>query len=74
MGAVHDLRRRRVEAYFTIDAGPHVKVLCASADAPAIESALRAVPGVMSTLVAAPGPGARLVERAAATARRSTSP
>ena len=31
--AVRALRARGVAAYFTIDAGPHVKVLCATADA-----------------------------------------
>jgi diphosphomevalonate decarboxylase len=49
-------------AYFTIDAGPHVKVLCASGDAAAVESAMRAVAGVTRTLVAAPGPGAHVIE------------
>jgi len=56
--AVLALRRERnIAAYFTIDAGPHVKVLCAAADAPVVEAALRAVPGVRDTMVAAPGPG-----------------
>jgi diphosphomevalonate decarboxylase len=53
-----------IAAFFTIDAGPHVKVLCAAADAVAVAAALSAVPGVLRTLVAAPGPGARLVETA----------
>jgi diphosphomevalonate decarboxylase len=59
--AVWDLRRSGVEAYFTIDAGPHVKVLCAVGDAPKVEEALRGVPGVLRTLEAAPGPAARLI-------------
>jgi diphosphomevalonate decarboxylase len=62
MACVRDLRARGVAAFFTIDAGPHVKVLCASADGPAVAAALEAVPGVLRTLVAAPGPGARIVE------------
>jgi diphosphomevalonate decarboxylase len=49
-------------AYFTIDAGPHVKVLCRAADAAQVAALLESVPGVLRTLVAAPGPGATLVE------------
>jgi diphosphomevalonate decarboxylase len=44
--------------YFTMDAGPHVKVLCLAADAPALEARLRATPGVERTILARPGPGA----------------
>ncbi len=38
-------------------AGPHVKALCEAADAPAVQHALDRTPGVIETLVAAPGPG-----------------
>ena len=64
MGAVKALRDGGVAAYFTMDAGPHVKVLCAAADAERIALALGQTPGVLRTLVAAPGPGARVVETA----------
>jgi diphosphomevalonate decarboxylase len=60
--AVRALRAAGTAAYFTIDAGPHVKVLCAAADAPAVEAALSRAPGVLRTVVASPGPGARIVE------------
>jgi diphosphomevalonate decarboxylase len=59
---VHALRARGVGVFFTIDAGPHVKALCRAADADAVAATLRAVPGVIDTLIAAPGPGARVVE------------
>jgi diphosphomevalonate decarboxylase len=62
MAAVVELRAAGVAAYFTIDAGPHVKVLCATADAARVAAALAAVPGVQSTVTASPGPGARVVE------------
>jgi diphosphomevalonate decarboxylase len=62
--AVKALRARGVAAYFTIDAGPHVKVLCARGDAPAVDEALSRTPGVLRTVVASPGRGARLVETA----------
>jgi diphosphomevalonate decarboxylase len=63
LATVKKLRARGTRAYFTIDAGPHVKVLCATADAPAVSAALAATPGVMQTLVLAPGPGARIVSK-----------
>ena len=43
---VRALRARGTPAFFTIDAGPHVKALCRAADADAVAAALRAVPGV----------------------------
>jgi diphosphomevalonate decarboxylase len=64
MARVRALRAAGTPAFFTIDAGPHVKVLCAARDAEAIAAALGEVPGVLRTLSAAPGSGARLVEAA----------
>lgn len=46
-----------VGAWATMDAGPHVKVLCEARDAARVEAALAAVPGVLRTLVGSPGPG-----------------
>ncbi|MEC8423681.1 MAG: diphosphomevalonate decarboxylase, partial [Myxococcota bacterium] len=43
MEVVEDLRARGTGAWYTMDAGPNVKVLCAAADAPAVEAALRTV-------------------------------
>jgi diphosphomevalonate decarboxylase len=60
--AVTALRAGGTAAYFTIDAGPHVKVLCAPDDAAAVAAALAAAPGVLRTITASPGPGARVVE------------
>lgn len=64
LAAMETVRRLRAdgnEAFFTIDAGSHVKVLCAAADAAKVEPALAATPGVLRTLVLAPGPGAEVV-------------
>jgi diphosphomevalonate decarboxylase len=61
MEEVRRLRARAVPAYFTIDAGPHVKVLTTPADEAAVEAALAAVPGVTRILRAAPGPAATLL-------------
>jgi len=61
MSTVKALRTSGTPAFFTIDAGPHVKVLCGAADAPRVEAALAATPGVMRVLVLAPGQGAHIV-------------
>jgi diphosphomevalonate decarboxylase len=58
--AVAELRRAGTAAYFTIDAGPHVKVLVLRADAARARGALEAVPGVLRVIEATPGEGARL--------------
>ena len=65
MAAVRELRTSGIGAWFTIDAGPHVKVMCAPADAPRVAAALGAVPGVLRVLEARPGDGARLVDEQA---------
>jgi len=62
--AVKALRATSIAAFFTIDAGPHVKVLCAAPDAARVAEALLRTPGVLRTVVAAPGRGARVVEAA----------
>jgi len=60
IATVKKLRADGVAAYFTIDAGPHVKVLCASSDAARVQAALAATPAVMRVLQVAPGPGAQV--------------
>jgi diphosphomevalonate decarboxylase len=65
MDDVRKLRARGVAAYFTIDAGPHVKVLTTADHAPEVERALTQVPGVRRTILAHPGAGARLLTQEA---------
>jgi diphosphomevalonate decarboxylase len=60
MHAVAELRARGIGAWFTMDAGPNVKVLTSAQDAPTVEEALR--PLVTSIDVLGPG-GAPVVER-----------
>jgi diphosphomevalonate decarboxylase len=62
MARVRQLRAQGVSAFFTIDAGPHVKVLCDARQAEAVAAALAQTPGVLRTIMGAPGPGARLEE------------
>jgi len=62
MHAVWDLRKNGTLCYFTADAGPHVKVLCAPADVEKIRHQLALVPGVRETLSHRPGGPARIVD------------
>jgi len=59
---VRALRAAGTPAFFTIDAGPHVKVLTSPAQEDAVAAALAAVPGVTRILRTQPGPGASLIE------------
>jgi diphosphomevalonate decarboxylase len=56
-----ELRRGGTFAYFTIDAGPHVKVLTQRDQSLKVSAALAAVPGVSRVIVSGIGAGARLV-------------
>lgn len=58
--AVRALRASGVPVFFTIDAGPQLKAVCAPGAGEAVERALRGVPGVRKTLTSALGPGAEL--------------
>jgi diphosphomevalonate decarboxylase len=58
--AVRRLRANGVPVFFTIDAGPQVKAVCAPGARAQVEAALREVPGVLELLTSALGPGAEL--------------
>jgi diphosphomevalonate decarboxylase len=60
--AVRALRRQGLEAYCTMDAGPHVKVLTRTPDLAAASQELAAVPGVVRILQTGVGPDAHVVE------------
>ena len=59
---VRELRRRGTFAYFTMDAGPHVKVLTRSSESAAVGRELELVPGVSRVIVTGVGGDARVVE------------
>ena len=63
---IHRVRGLRLEqgmpAFFTIDAGPHVKVFTVPEHVDAVRAALEDTPGVHGTFVASPGGDARVVE------------
>lgn len=62
MDSVRALRGQGVMAFFTIDAGPQVKVMCQPQDVTAVEDALSRTPGVLRTVTCALGEGARIVD------------
>lgn len=53
-------REAGLPGYVTMDAGPHVKVLCLASDAEAIAKRCRAVPGVEEVTICGPGPAAHV--------------
>ena len=62
---IHSLRQLRQQGtptYLTMDAGPHVKALTLSNDAPAVAKLLRSISGVSHVRVCTPGPAAKLVD------------
>lgn len=58
--AVRALRSEGIEAYFTIDAGPQVKVLCRPSDAKTLARRLGTLNGIKEILEAGVGPDAYL--------------
>lgn len=60
--AVRGWREEGLEAYYTIDAGPNVHVICAEADRAEVERRLQSVLGVQFTIANSVGQGARLIE------------
>ncbi len=62
---LHHVRKLRADGlpvFFTIDAGPHVKVFCEAPAVSAVASMLRAVDGVQSIIRAEPGAGVHIAE------------
>lgn len=56
MHAVRRLRRDGVAVFFTIDAGPQLKAVCAPGARARVQAALRDVPGVLELLATGLGP------------------
>ncbi|MDL4840183.1 diphosphomevalonate decarboxylase [Aquibacillus rhizosphaerae] len=57
MEHVQQLRTSGIEAYFTIDAGPNVKVICHQKDEQAVLEHLATLPSVQNVYLCHPGPG-----------------
>ena len=57
MQKIQELREAGMQAYFTIDAGPNVKVLCQPKDEEAVRQALLDLEKVKGVHTCHPGPG-----------------
>lgn len=60
---IHHVRRLRdsgIGVFFTIDAGPHVKVFCERHSRSAVRAMIAGLEGVGTILEASPGPGVRI--------------
>src|SRR5690606_25481022 len=55
--AVRAWREQGLAAYFTLDAGPNVHILCAAADADEVQTRLSDLSAVEEVLISRPGPG-----------------
>ncbi|MBK7583462.1 MAG: diphosphomevalonate decarboxylase [Myxococcales bacterium] len=62
MTAVKTLREGGVPAYYTMDAGPHVKVLTLPEHSSQVSDVVSAVPGVERTLISSAGPDAHTTD------------
>lgn len=60
---IHAVRvwREELPSYFTIDAGPQVKVLCLESNSRELEKRLQELEGVIKTITCKPGEGAKLL-------------
>jgi diphosphomevalonate decarboxylase len=61
MNKVRSLKKAGGSCWLTMDAGPHVKVLCPPDEAEQLAAELAAVEGVKGVEIAAPGPAAKVV-------------
>ncbi len=61
MEEVRVIRSEGIPVYFTIDAGPNVKVLCQPEDQEALVARFRRLPKVLDIIVCKPGPGIEYV-------------
>lgn len=62
MNLVKDLRLQGLPCYFTMDAGPNVKVICQGRDTPQIAAKLQTAFGNESVLITRPGTGITITQ------------
>ena len=62
LDAVELLRQEGISAWYTMDAGPHVKILCRHEDAGLVVDRLAYLVPRDDLLVACPGPGTHVID------------
>jgi len=60
--SVRAWREEELESYFTIDAGPQVKVICLDKQVPEIKKRLQSLNGVKKVIICEPGQGPELIK------------
>jgi hypothetical protein len=63
MHLIRELRHSGLPVYFTIDAGPQIKVLCLPEDEVRVRDMLRSINGIERIVVNKPGSGVQILER-----------
>jgi len=61
INAVRELRKKGVGVFFTIDAGPQVKVLCLPSEVEKIKKEIENIPGIQQIISTAIGPSAYII-------------
>lgn len=61
--AVRQMREEGIQAYFTIDGGPQVKIMCLEKDLDKINKKLHELPSVKRTIICKPGDGAKVLDK-----------
>ncbi len=60
--SIMDWRDEGLESYFTMDAGPQVKIMCMERNVEKITKRVKEIPGVEDVIICRPGEDARLVD------------
>ncbi len=63
MHSVQAWRERGLECYFTIDAGPQVKIICLENQVSEIKKKLQSLSGVKEVIVCKPGQGPKIIDK-----------
>jgi diphosphomevalonate decarboxylase len=58
---VKDMQQKSIPVFFTIDAGPQVKIICEPSVSKNVMSLMRRIPGVQSIIKSSLGKGARII-------------
>ena len=59
---IRELRTRNIPAFFTIDAGPQVKIVTLPGNSDSVKQAIADIPGVIDVIPSKLGAGARVIE------------
>ena len=57
---IRELRERGLKCYFTIDAGPQVKILCEKKDLKELIKEIKRMSGIKNVIITRPGPGVEI--------------